>query len=169
MNFSEIFSKNLICDNIESHKKSGLHPLPRKYSFRKTTAGCQFDPLTQAFYGLKDFRYAESLAYYTLENKSNKTCEYQLDELDENLIENNYEDCSYPPKIELMISGETMKCRKVKRILQYHVPNKILSSGKISHHVLLLFYLLRDKKEYQIFHESIKINCERNDSRMLQA
>ena len=48
------------------------------------------------------------LAYYTLENKPNKTCEYQPDELDDNLIENNHEECSYPPKIKLMTSGETM-------------------------------------------------------------
>ena len=38
MKFKEIFRKNLTCDNITSHKKSGLHPLSRKHSFRKTTA-----------------------------------------------------------------------------------------------------------------------------------
>ena len=46
----------------------------------------------------------EFLAYYTLENKSSKTCEYQPDELDDNPIENNHEECSYPKKIKLMIS-----------------------------------------------------------------
>ena len=43
---------------------------------------------------LHDFCYAEFLAYYTLENKSSKTGEYQPDELDDNLIENNHEECS---------------------------------------------------------------------------
>ena len=43
---------------------------------------------------LNDFCYAELLAYDTHENKSNKTCEYQPDELDDNLIENNHEECS---------------------------------------------------------------------------
>ena len=43
---------------------------------------------------LNDFCYAEFLAYYTHENKSNKTCEYQPDELDDNLLENNHEECS---------------------------------------------------------------------------
>ena len=38
------------------------------------------------------------LAYYTFENKSSNTGEYQPDELDDNLIENNHEECSYPPK-----------------------------------------------------------------------
>ena len=49
---------------------------------------------------LNDFCYTEFLAHYTLENKSNKTCEYQPDELDDNLIENNHEKCSYPQKIK---------------------------------------------------------------------
>ena len=30
----------------------------------------------------------------TLENKLSKTCEYQPDEVDDNLIENNHEECS---------------------------------------------------------------------------
>ena len=33
-----------------------------------------------------------------IENKSSKTCEHQPDELDNNLIENNHEECSYPPQ-----------------------------------------------------------------------
>ena len=47
---------------------------------------------------LDDFCYAEFWAYYTLENKPSKTGEYQPDELDDNLIENNHEECSYFPK-----------------------------------------------------------------------
>ena len=46
-----------------------------------------------------DFCYTEFLAYYTPENKSSKTCEYHPDELDDNLIENNREECSYPTPI----------------------------------------------------------------------
>ena len=80
---------------------------------------------------LDDFCYANFLAYYTLENNSNKTSEYQPDELDDNLIENNHEECPYPPKIKLIISGETMRYRKVRRILQYHVPNKTFITRKI--------------------------------------
>ena len=41
---------------------------------------------------LEDFYYSEFLAYYTLENKSSKTCEYQSDD---NLTENNHEGYSY--------------------------------------------------------------------------
>ena len=45
-----------------------------------------------------NFCYAEFLTYYTLENKSNKACEYQSDKLDDNVIENNHEECSYQKK-----------------------------------------------------------------------
>ena len=43
---------------------------------------------------LSNFCYADFLAYYTLENKSNKLCEYQPDELDENVTENDHGECS---------------------------------------------------------------------------
>ena len=38
----------------------------------------------------KNCYYVDILACYTFENKSNKTCKYQPDELDDNLIENNH-------------------------------------------------------------------------------
>ena len=96
---------------------------------------------------LANFCYAELLAYYTLENRPSKTGEYQPDELDDNLIENNHENCSYPQKIKLMISGETMRCRKVRRILRYHVPNRLLFPEKFAHYVMLLFFPFRDEKQ----------------------
>ena len=93
---------------------------------------------------LNDFCHSEFLTYYTLENKSTKTCEYQPNKLDDNLIENNNAECSYPKKIKLMILEETMWCRKVRQILKYYVPNRILSLEIFAHHLLLLFYLFRD-------------------------
>ena len=96
---------------------------------------------------LNDFCYAEFLAYYTLENKLNKTCEYQPDELHDNLIENNREECCYQPQIELMISGETIQCRKVRRVLGYQVLSKLLSPEKFAYDVLLLFYPFIDEQE----------------------
>ena len=96
---------------------------------------------------LNDFCYAEFLAYYTLENKSSNSREYQPDELDDSLIEKNHDESSYSKQIKLMISGERMRCHKVRRILRYHVPNKILYPEKFAHHVLLLFYPFKDEKE----------------------
>ena len=40
-----------------------------------------------------------------------------------------------------------MRCRKVRRFLRYHVPNKLSLPEKFAHHVLLLFYPFRDEKE----------------------
>ena len=40
-----------------------------------------------------------------------------------------------------------MRYCKVRTVLQYHVPNKLLSPEKFAHHVLLLFYPFRDEKE----------------------
>ena len=59
-----------------------------------------------------NFYYATFIAYYTLEYKSIENCEYQSDELDDNLTGNGHGECSYPPKINLMILGETIRCRK---------------------------------------------------------
>ena len=102
---------------------------------------------------LDDFCYAEFLAYYLLKSKSTKIGEYQPDELDDNLIENNNEECCYTQKIKLMISEETMRGRKVRRILRYHVPNKLLALEKIAHHVMRLFFPLRGKKNcYHVLH-----------------
>ena len=46
-----------------------------------------------------------------------------------------------------MISEERMQCHRIRRILRYHVANKFLHPEKFAHHVLLLFYPLRDEKE----------------------
>ena len=74
---------------------------------------------------LNKFCLTEYLTHCTLEKKSDKACEYQSDKLDDNLIENNHEKCSYPKKNKLLILGETMQCRKVRPIIRYHVPNKL--------------------------------------------
>ena len=95
-------------DNPNIFKKSNID----RYMERPSATFCN------GMYSILDnFCYAKFLAYCTLENKSSKTGEYQPDELDDNLIENNHEECSYPSKIKMMILGETMRCRKVRRIL----------------------------------------------------
>ena len=84
-----------------------------------------------------DFSYAEFLAYHTLENKPSKTREYLPDELDENLIENNHKERSCLQKFKLMIARETMRFRKVRRILRNHELNKLLSLERLPRHVIL--------------------------------
>ena len=46
-----------------------------------------------------------------------------------------------------MTSEETLRCQKVRRILQYQVPNKFLSPEKLTYHVMLLFFPFRDEKQ----------------------
>ena len=119
---------------------------------------------------LNNFCYAEFLAYYTLESKSTRTCKHQPDELDDKLIENSHEECPYPKNIKLMISGETMPCRKIRRILRYHVPNNCISSVYIMYLIMCCFYFIHSEMKkncYQVFHHCIKINFKRKESRML--
>ena len=52
MNFNEIFSKNVTCDNVKSHKKSELQSLFRKHNFRATTMGPPPPPPPPVFLGL---------------------------------------------------------------------------------------------------------------------
>ena len=58
-----------------------------------------------------------------LKKESSNTGEYQPDELDDNMIENNHEECSYRKKSQFIILGEKMRCQKVKRIFRYNMPN----------------------------------------------
>ena len=60
-----------------------------------------------------------------------------------------------------MISGETMRCCKVKQILRYYESNKPLFPEKIAHHEQLLFHPFRDK-------ERIVITFSSNLSKNLQ-
>ena len=85
-------------------------------------------------------------AYYTLENKVSKTCEYLPNKTYNNLIEDIHERCSYSPS-QTEETEETMQYHKIRGILQFDVPNKLLSSKRFAHHVLLLFYPFKDERE----------------------
>lgn len=59
-----------------------------------------------------------------------------------------------------MISGETMHYHKVRRILQYHVANKLLAPETFARHVQFLFYIVRDEKELLLgFKTLYQNNC----------
>ena len=96
---------------------------------------------------LNNFCLAEFSVYYTLENKSTKTCDISQTNLMIIWLRITMKSVLTPLKVKLIISGETMRCRKVRRIFRYHEPNKLLALGKFTHYVLLLFYLIRDEKE----------------------
>ena len=46
-----------------------------------------------------------------------------------------------------MNSNDKMRCRKVRRVLRYHTPNKHQYPEKYAHHLLLLFCPFRSKNE----------------------
>ena len=46
-----------------------------------------------------------------------------------------------------MSSKEKLKCRQVKAVLRYHVPNRHKSPEKSAHHLLFMFYPFRNEQE----------------------
>ena len=68
-------------DSPNIFKKSNID----RYPERPSVTVCK-----EKYSVLNNFCYAELLAYYTFENKSNKTCEDQSSKLDDNLVESNH-------------------------------------------------------------------------------
>ena len=46
-----------------------------------------------------------------------------------------------------MNSNERMQCRKVRRVLRYHIPSKYRFPEKYAHHLLFLFFPIQSEKE----------------------
>ena len=102
-----------------SEKELSEIPDDSSYIFKKSNVERSSATLYKGKYIIfEDFCYREFLGCYKIENKSSKTCDYQWDELDDNLIENNHQECFYLPKIKSMISGERMSCLKARQFLQ---------------------------------------------------
>lgn len=51
-------------------------------------------------------------------------------------------------KSALIDKNHVVSCRKERRILHCHIQNKVLLSEYFAHHLLLLFYPIKDKKEW---------------------
>ena len=107
--FSEKERRERPYDSLNIFKKSNIERFLERP--RSTFCNGKYSSI------LHDFLYADFLAYYTRKNDSSKTYKYQPEELDDNFIEKNHEKCSYSPKIELMISRETMRCQNARGIL----------------------------------------------------
>ena len=122
--------------------------------FKKSNVERYIDRPDKLFLGgkyriLDDFCYAEFSAYYINDTNRLKDSdsEYQPDELQDKLIDNNHEENGYPKQIKLMKSKQVMRCRKVRKVLRYHVPNSMLYPEKYAHHLLMLFYPFRNENE----------------------
>ena len=93
--------------------------------------------------------YAEFLSHYYLDPKprDDTVNDCQPEVLIDELVEVNHNVNNYPTSIPLMNSKEKLKCRKVKNVLRYHVPNRHRKPEKYSHHMLFMFYPFRKEEE----------------------
>ena len=96
---------------------------------------------------LDTFCFAEFVAHYYLlpKNSNDSVNDSQPTVLQELLLEVNHSACNYPSTIPLMNSKEKLKCRQVKAVLRYHVPNRHKFPEKYAHHLLFMFYPFRNE------------------------
>ena len=97
---------------------------------------------------LDSFCFAEFIAHYYLLPKNIKDSgnDNQPTVLQEIILETNHMACNYPSTIPLMNSKEKLKCRQVKAVLRYHVPNRNRFPEKYAHHLLFMFYPFRNEQ-----------------------
>ena len=93
--------------------------------------------------------YVQFCAFYRLDSKVNydeliNDCQSIV--LSDLIIEENHEDSVLPKLIPLMTHEESLKCRKVKKVLRYYTPNKDKHPEKYAHHLLMLFFPFRDEE-----------------------
>lgn len=93
---------------------------------------------------------AEIAAYYYKEYKScDEASDAQPEVIADDTIEIQHSstnsDLSLPRQIKLINSGETIKCAKIKAVNRYHTPNKRKEPEVFFHHLLMLYYPLRDE------------------------
>ena len=83
---------------------------------------------------------AEFLSNYYVQSRfkpeSQNDC--QLVVLDDELMETKYFDSQYIKTIPLSSSKEKSKCRKVKAVLRYHVPNSVRYVGEFAFALFIL-------------------------------
>ena len=72
--------------------------------------------------------------------------EYQPQELKDEVVEENHNSQNnYPKIIPMMLSKETLKCRKIPLVLQYHVPNKERYPEEYTNPMLFMYFPFRDE------------------------
>ena len=62
------------------------------------------------------------------------------------IVEENHESSVLPKVIPLMTHKESLKCRKVPKVLRYFTPNKHKYPEKYAHHLLMLFFPFRNEE-----------------------
>ena len=98
---------------------------------------------------INDLCFAEFLShYYVVASQPETENDSQPEVLQDRVLEENHSDCLYPSSIPLMSSNkEKLKCRKVKAVLRYHVPNRHKKPELYAHHLLFMFFPFRNESE----------------------
>ena len=96
---------------------------------------------------LNDMCYAEFLAYCYLDVSSDyEQNDNQPVVLNDEIIEEN-DTYMFPSVVPLMSSKQKIKCRKIRAVLRYHVPNRHKYPEKYAHHLLFMYYPFRAESE----------------------
>ena len=98
---------------------------------------------------LDEMCYAEFLSNYSLENlKTNQYNGSQPEILDDLLRSSkSVEQSDLPKSFPLMSSKESLKLRKEKCILRYHIPNQTTQPEEYAHHMLFMFFSFRNESD----------------------
>ena len=100
---------------------------------------------------LDSFCFVEFLRYYYLAPSKSKDNDYQLGILVDDLTENNHaSDIHYPSSIPIMSANEKLKCCKVPYVLKYHVANQHTHTEEYAHHLLFMYFPLRNENELKL-------------------
>ena len=86
--------------------------------------------------------YAEILKRYQLVPKVDEN-DCQPEELVDEIVEVNHTSVGQYPKVITTRLKEKLKCRRVERVLRYHVPNRHKEPEAYAHHLLFMFYPFR--------------------------
>ena len=134
--------------------KKEIDELPEDscYVFKRNMIDRYIDRPNTAFLGGK-YKMLDTLCnenflahYYILPNTYTVN-DGQPTILQEDLLENNHSSCNYSATIPLMSAKENLKCRKVKAVLRYHVPNRQKYPEKYAHHLLFMYYPFRNEQD----------------------
>ena len=92
---------------------------------------------------------AEFLSNYSLENiKTNQYKDSQPEKLDDLLrSRKSVEQSDLPKSFPLMSSKDSLKLRKGKCILRYHIPNQTTQPEEYAHHMLFMLFPFRNESD----------------------
>ena len=98
---------------------------------------------------LDEMCYAEFFSNYSLENLKTNQCNGSQPEILDDLLRSSksVEQSDLPKSFPLMSSKESLKLRKEKCILRYHIPNQTTQPEEYAHHMLFMFFPFRNESD----------------------